>query len=852
MMKKQFKKRLLSMVLCGAMVLSLCPQTAIAKQTDHSAEASVSLDGGSGTDAPQKATPSEIETETPDEENVSGESSAAYAAKELTAPTGVKWDSANVGRGTWDPVEGATGYEVQLFSYSPGGESPYSELITVNGGDTTEYTFDISMLRVVYFFKVRALCGEERGPESESSHTEFDSVNVETVTVSFNTNGGSPEYYEPQEVAVGGKLTKPEDPVKEGYIFEGWLYMPGTMWDFSDPVQYQMTLKAIWESISPDTPTNVAWSSRDTGRATWSPVADAESYTLQLYTNSPQGRSPFGSPVTVPGSETSYTFPIKNLFYVYSFGIKANSANDAASEESFSASTSFNRVNVSHVDVKFDANGGFPSPLATVVTEVGKPLPVDPPAPTKSGYRLVGWSHMPGKMWDFNDPIMSEMTLSAVWEKISSDFWGPLNVEWDDSVVGKATWSAPADATSCILQLYHDGGPSGPYPIGDPVTVGKAEKSYTFPISALHSGGYRFGVKVTAYNGAVSEEVLSSIKVFDKVNTEYVTVSFSVPNGNPSSLAPVQVRTGGRVSEPENVIRSGYRLTGWSFNPSKMWNFRDPVLSDMTLTAIWEPVETDSADTSLLAVIVDSTAGNISSSTISVRLPRGSKIPQDASAIRIATSNAKAVISDLQTDNSGKTWTFTVTAEDGVTSASYTLNVSVISSSSGGGGSSGSGGGGSSSGGSSKPTAVSSTGLPSYVATGNWTQGEGNSWKFTDSNGTAFNNQWAAVVNPYANLAQGQSAYDWFRFDESGSMISGWFLDADGNWYYLNPASDGTQGRMMTGWQWITDADGVTRCYYFNPNSDGTRGKMVTNSTTDGYVLDAEGHWTVNGIVQIR
>lgn len=108
------------------------------------------------------------------------------------------------------------------------------------------------------------------------------------------------------------------------------------------------------------------------------------------------------------------------------------------------------------------------------------------------------------------------------------------------------------------------------------------------------------------------------------------------------------------------------------------------------------------------------------------------------------------------------------------------------------------------------------------------------------------------MVNPYANLAQGQSAYDWFRFDESGSMISGWFLDADGNWYYLNPASDGTQGRMMTGWQWITDADGVTRCYYFNPNSDGTRGKMVTNSTIDGYVLDAEGHWTVNGIVQIR
>ena len=356
-----------------------------------------------------------------------------------------------------------------------------------------------------------------------------------------------------------------------------------------------------------------------------------------------------------------------------------------------------------------------------------------------------------------------------------------------------------------------------------------------------------------AYDGTTSEEVLSTNKVFDKVNTEYVTVSFNTRGGNPASLDAVQVRTGRRVSEPENVIRSGYRLAGWNYNPSKLWDFSDPVLSDMTLDANWDPVETNSADTSLLDVIVDSTAGSISGSTISVRLPRGSKISQDASAVRIATSNAKAVISDLKTDNNGKTWTFTVVAEDGVTSASYTLNVSVRSSSSGGGGGSSSGGGGgSSSGGSSKPTAVSSSGLPSYVVTGNWTQGEGNSWKFTDSNGISFANQWAAVVNPYANLAQGQSSYDWFRFDQSGSMVSGWFLDADGNWYYLNPSSDGTQGRMMTGWQWIADADGVTRCYYFNPNSDGTRGKMMTNTTIDGYVLDAEGHWTVNGIVQTK
>lgn len=59
--------------------------------------------------------------------------------------------------------------------------------------------------------------------------------------------------------------------------------------------------------------------------------------------------------------------------------------------------------------------------------------------------------------------------------------------------------------------------------------------------------------------------------------------------------------------------------------------------------------------------------------------------------------------------------------------------------------------------------------------------------------------KWAAIYNPYADKTKGQQEYDWFRFDESGYMVTGWFTDVDGNRYYLNPVSDGTQGRMVTG-----------------------------------------------------
>ena len=134
---------------------------------------------------------------------------------------------------------------------------------------------------------------------------------------------------------------------------------------------------------------------------------------------------------------------------------------------------------------------------------------------------------------------------------------------------------------------------------------------------------------------------------------------------------------------------------------------------------------------------------------------------------------------------------------------------------------------------------------------GSWNEASGH-WKFTDESGKSYVNQWAAVYNPYANTAAGQSSFDWFRFDGNGTMLTGWYQEADGNRYYMNPQSDGTKGRMVTGWAWIADEKGVQRCYYFNPNSDGYRGKMLTNTVIDGSEINAEGCWTVNGVVQTK
>ncbi len=173
------------------------------------------------------------------------------------------------------------------------------------------------------------------------------------------------------------------------------------------------------------------------------------------------------------------------------------------------------------------------------------------------------------------------------------------------------------------------------------------------------------------------------------------------------------------------------------------------------------------------------------------------------------------------------------------------------------GGSGTSGGSGSSNGsgtsnGSGNSDRSETSSLPSYVVHGTWGLNAEGNWTFLDDSGRFYKNCWAAIYNPYADPARGQSSFDWFCFDENGSMRTGWFQDSDGSYYYLNSTSDGTRGKMLTGWHWIPDGSGLRKCYYFNPASDGTRGKMLSGTVVDGNLLNTDGAWVIDGVVQTR
>ena len=71
-------------------------------------------------------------------------------------------------------------------------------------------------------------------------------------TVTFDSQNGS--NVPSQQVKHGEKITKPTDPTKEGYSFEGWTY-DEQEWIFSIYVVTEdITLTANWEELPPEPP----------------------------------------------------------------------------------------------------------------------------------------------------------------------------------------------------------------------------------------------------------------------------------------------------------------------------------------------------------------------------------------------------------------------------------------------------------------------------------------------------------------------------------------------------------------------------------------------------------------------
>lgn len=142
---------------------------------------------------------------------------------------------------------------------------------------------------------------------------------------------------------------------------------------------------------------------------------------------------------------------------------------------------------------------------------------------------------------------------------------------------------------------------------------------------------------------------------------------------------------------------------------------------------------------------------------------------------------------------------------------------------------------------------------PNFVFAGTW-HSEGTNWYYRNSAGI---NQTGWLMD----------ADNWYYLKPDGTMNTGWVQDERQDWYYLNTKTEGIEGCMRSGWFW---KDG--KWYFFNTVHDGFYGRAITGQwqwidgycylfdehgmmyangiTPDGYTVNADGQWTVDGVVQ--
>lgn len=320
---------------------------------------------------------------------------------------------------------------------------------------------------------------------------------------------------------------------------------------------------------------------------------------------------------------------------------------------------------------------------------------------------------------------------------ISQPLDAPMGLAWDGNTPGRATWSAVTNASGYSVQLYKDGTAQGsPVTINSGSTTSydfqiTQAGRYTFTVTATGNGAYSdssasaqsaalytvsfdmnggtgtIPMQLVPNGGTATEPTTaptrtgydfmgwykdSALSMAWNFDTDTVTAATTLYAKWTASTYTVTLETnGGTVNNdnvtkytygvgatlPTDVTREGYAFAGWYDNEalSGTWvtAITDTDTGDKTYYAKWL-----STNAGITSVSVSGTTGTVNGTQISVVLPAATaSLPTDSTEVSITLADRNAQVSALATTDNGSTWTFTVTAEDGTTAASYTINVAV-------------------------------------------------------------------------------------------------------------------------------------------------------------------------------
>ncbi|WP_088935590.1 InlB B-repeat-containing protein, partial [Enterococcus sp. 3H8_DIV0648] len=362
--------------------------------------------------------------------------------------------------------------------------------------------------------------------------------------VVFDSNGGSA--VTKQTVEDGSKATKPSDPTKAGYIFEGWYKEQTflTQFDFTnETITENVTLYAKWKQEDITIPSYQVTFELDNGDAPIKQeVQDGEKLTR------PQDPTKSGYKFAGWYKDSQHT-------QVFDFD-----------KETISSSLSLYAKweKLEEYKVIFDTAGGDPLNDQLVLEGDCAVAPADP---TRPGYVFVGWYKDANGLeeFDFTKEISEDTIIYALWEQetYQVDYQTNGGDEVASEIVNSSeTFTKPQDPS---------------------------RTGYTF------AGWYTDKDLTKAYdfNTPATGNLVLYAKWEKTVEANY-TVTYEVNGG--SKVDSETVKKDELFTKPKDPSRTGYTFAGWYTDKdlTKAYDFNTSATGNLVLYAKWEQtVETN-------------------------------------------------------------------------------------------------------------------------------------------------------------------------------------------------------------------------------------------------------------------
>ena len=407
----------------------------------------------------------------------------------------------------------------------------------------------------------------------------------EIYTVTFDSDGGSS--VEGQNVLKGYKATRPVDPKKDGYAFDGWLDSESRAFDFDTKITSDITLKAMWAGYH-----NVTFNSNGGSKVETQKVAD-------------------GRYAVLPDTPTRNGYDFRGWLFggrTYIFeGTPVTS--DITLTAQWTDSTRY-------YDILFDSDGG--TEVKPQRLKEGEKV-TKPAEPDKDGYYFDYWT-LNGWEYNFNALTTSDLTLKAKWVEsctIRFDSAGGSDVESD--IIKKGTMAVkPEDPTrgNDIFDGWYYNGTQFDFEnttVNETITLTahwKTAYKVTFKTDGgsevepqiVEEGKYAtepakptkegYSFNLWTLDGAVFDFATQAItKDIELVATwnnvsEICIVTFNSNGGYPSEIKK-GVIPWSKVIRPDNPTKEGSYFVCWMHDGTVFDFDKETISENLTLYALW-------------------------------------------------------------------------------------------------------------------------------------------------------------------------------------------------------------------------------------------------------------------------